>query len=209
VTWPPPAFAIDDPAQLDAILARVGLGTLITQGPDGFLITHMPFVYDPATKSLRGHISRANPHAAVADASPAVVIFNGLDAYVTPTLYPSKAVHGKVAPTWNYEVLHIHGPLIWHPEADWLKANLEALTDKNEAGRAEPWRVDDAPADYTAKLIGQIIGIEIPLARIDGRRKFSQNRNEADRQGVITGLAASANPNDQKMAAAMLAIEDQ
>lgn len=204
--YPPPIYAVDDPATVEAMLSAVGLGSLVTSGPDGFTVTHLPLVYDPAAKVLRGHVSAQNPHAHTGD-GPALVIFQGAEAYVTPAFYPSKAEHGRVAPTWNYECLHVHGPLRWVSDPTWLRANIEAVTDRFEAGRAEPWRVDDAPADWTDKLIGRIVGLEIACARVDVRRKMSQDKRDPDRLGVIAGLAASPDPADQRVAAAMAALE--
>jgi transcriptional regulator len=207
-SWPPPIFAVEDPAELAVLLANLRLGTLISSGAEGFLVTHMPFVHDAASNTLRGHISGSNPHVAIADNNQVLVVFHQLDAYVTPALYPSKAIHGRVAPTWNYEFLNLHGRITWRRDPAWLRANLEALTDHHETPRDEPWKVSDAPADYTAKLLTQIVGVEIAIDRIDCRRKFSQNRKEEDRLGVIAGMAGSLDPNDQRMAAAMQALED-
>ncbi len=197
-----PVFGIDDPVELDDMLAAAGLGTLITSGPGSFAVTHIPLVFDPAARVLRGHVSFRNPHSQV-EACDALVLFGGPEAYVSPTFYPSKAVDGRVAPTWNYEFLHVQGPLRWIHDPHWLRQNLEDLTNRHEDGRADPWRVDDAPADFTEKLLRRIVGVEIGVERIEGRRKFSQNESEGDRLGVIAGLAASPGRAEQRVAAAM------
>lgn len=201
-----PVFAIDDPLELDAMLAAVGLGTLITNGPGGLTVTHIPFVFDPAARLLRGHVSFRNPHSQMGEGD-ALVLFSGPDAYVSPAFYPSKAVHGRVAPTWNYEFLHVHGPVRWINDPLWLRQNLEDLTNRHEHDRAEPWRVEDAPPDFTEKLLLRIVGVEVGVERIEGRRKFSQNESDANRRGVIAGLAARPGLPEQRVAAAMMAQE--
>lgn len=197
-----PVFDIDDPHELDRELAEGRLGTLITHGPDTFVVTHIPFVYDPVARLLRGHISLRNPHGR-SGAREALVLFGGPEAYVSPTFYPSKAVDGRVAPTWNYQFLHVRGSVRWVHDRDWLRQNLEDLTNRNEAGRAAPWRVDDAPADFIEMLLGRIVGVEVGIEHIEGRRKFSQNESRENRQGVLDGLAASAGLAEQRLASAM------
>lgn len=197
-----PVFDIDDPGELDRMLAEGGLGTLITHGPETFVVTHIPFVFDPAARTLRGHISLRNPHSQVGGRD-ALVLFGGPEAYVSPAFYPSKAVDGRVAPTWNYQFLHVRGPVRWIHDQDWLRQNLEDLTNQHEDGRAVPWRVADAPADFTEKLLRRIVGVEVGVERIEGRRKFSQNESEENRKGVLEGLAASPGLAEQRLAAAM------
>lgn len=197
-----PMFAIDDPAELDGLLAGAGLGTLITHGQDDFTVTHIPFVFDPGARVLRGHVSFRNPHSQVTGGE-ALVLFGGPEAYVSPGFYPSKAVHGRVAPTWNYEFLHVRGPLRWVDDRPWLRRNLADLTNRHEAGRADAWRVEDAPTDFTETMLGRIVGVEVGVASIEGRRKFSQNEREDNRRGVIAGLAAGADLAGQRVAAAM------
>lgn len=201
-----PVFDIDDPGELDRLLAEGGLGTLITPGPEAFVVTHIPFVFDPAARVLRGHISLRNPHSQVGGRD-ALVLFGGPEAYVSPAFYPSKAVDGRVAPTWNYQFLHVRGPVRWIHDQDWLRQNLEDLTNQHEDGRAVPWRVADAPADFTEKLLRRIVGVEIGVERIEGRRKFSQNESQENRKGVLEGLRASPGPAEQRLAAAMALME--
>jgi transcriptional regulator len=136
-----------------------------------------------------------------------MVIFQGVDAYVSPNWYPSKAADGRVVPTWNYEALHVHGELSWREDEAWLRANVAGLTDRFEAGQPHPWALADAPADYVARMLAQIVGLELRITRIEAKRKLSQNRSEADRQGVIAGLSASASNTDRTMAGLM--SEDQ
>lgn len=201
-----PIFDVDDPVELDNMLGEAGLGTLITAGSGGFVVTHIPFVFDAAARVLRGHISFRNPHSQ-AGPGDALVLFGGPEAYVTPSFYPSKAVDGRVAPTWNYQFLHVRGPVRWINDSHWLRQNLEDLTVRHEEGRADPWRVDDAPPDFTEKLLRRIVGVEVAVERIEGRRKFSQNESDGNRKGVIAGLAADPGLAEQRVAAAMMALE--
>jgi transcriptional regulator len=152
---------------------------------------------------LNGHLARGNPHRALADGGEALVIFQGPSAYVSPSGYPSKAVDGRVVPTWNYEAVHVYGAITWQEDRAWLRANVDALSNLFEAGRPHPWALADAPADFTDKLLRGIVGLEIRIARIEAKRKLSQNRAEADRRGVIAALNASSNPADHAVAALM------
>ena len=111
-----------------------------------------------------------------------------------------------MVPTWNYEVVHVHGRLTWHEEAYWLNANVAALTDRFEAGREPPWALADAPESYVAGMLRAIVGVELAITRVEAKRKLSQNRGEADRAGVIEGLAASPREGDRAVAAAMAAL---
>lgn len=203
--YPPPAFAVEDPAEIDSLLRSVGLGALVTHGVEGFAVTHMPFVA-AGSRALHGHMANFNPQQQAGETS-AVAIFQGPEAYVTPAFYPAKAEHGRVAPTWNYETLHVHGRLRWTADPVWLRAHLEALTDRFEADRETPWKVDDAPPDFTDKLIARIVGVELAIERVEVRRKLSQNQRDPERLGVIAGLAASGDLNDQRVAARMRALE--
>lgn len=203
-----PIFDIDDPAELDRLLSEAGLGTLMTVETGGLAVTHIPFVFDPATRLLQGHVSLRNPHGQ-STARDALVLFGGPDAYVSPSYYPSKAVDGRVAPTWNYQFLHVRGSVRWIEDPQWLLRNLEDLTNRHEVSIAEPWRVEDAPADFTEKLLRRIVGVEITVAHIACRRKFSQNESAANRQGVIAGLTAAPGLGERRLAAAMRGAEPE
>jgi transcriptional regulator len=132
-----------------------------------------------------------------------MAVFTGPDAYVSPGWYPSKAVHGRVVPTWNYEAVRIHGRLTWHDDPNWLHAHVAAVSARFEAGRPAPWSIDDAPADYIAGMLNGIVGVTLTIDRIEAVRKLSQNRNEADRAGVIAGLCATGRAKDAAVAALM------
>jgi transcriptional regulator len=199
----PDAFTVTDAAEIDALLERIGLGCLVTHGPEGLFASHLPFVHDVRRGVLAGHLARANPHRDRAGEGEALVIFQGLDAYVTPGWYPSKAEHGRVVPTWNYEVVHVYGRITWRDDADWLRANVEALTRRFEAAQPSPWAVTDAPPAHIERLLAAIVGVEFRIDRIEAKRKLSQNRPQADRQGVIEGLAGGAMEDGRRMAVLM------
>jgi transcriptional regulator len=180
------------------------LGSLVTLGPGGLEANHIPFEVDPAPApfgTLRGHVARAN--LVWRDASPdveALVIFRGPGTYISPSWYPTKHETARVVPTWNYVVVHAHGPLRFIDDRAWLRAFVETLTNRHEAGRRDPWKVTDAPADYIDKQLGAIVGLEMPIARLIGKWKVSQNRPASDRAGVVKGLAQEEGQSAAAMA---------
>jgi transcriptional regulator len=152
--------------------------------------------------TLRGHVSRSNP--VWRDLDPAVealAIFSGPEAYITPNWYATKRETGQAVPTWNYVVAHAHGRLRVIEDPGWLRAHVEELTRHKESGFPEPWTMADAPADYIARLLAGIVGLEMAVSRIEGKWKVSQNQPEANRQGVIAGLEASGDPHALAIAA--------
>lgn len=164
---------------------------------------HLPLLIDPdpaPNGTLRGHVARANPLWRQAGGREVLVIFQGPQAYVTPSWYPSKRETGQVVPTWNYAVVHACGPLVVRDDREWLRALVTRLTDQQEAVLPQPWRVDDAPADYLDRMLGAIVGIEIPVNRLVGKWKVSQNRSDADRSGVAEGLGQLNDKQAQAMA---------
>ena len=189
----PPAFRVDDlPLLLDHI-ARTGLASFITVGADGPIVSHVPLVHEPSDTGLGrliGHLARANPQWQETDLSkPALAVFMGPDAYVSPSWYPSKAEAGRVVPTWNYAVVHVRGALTFFDDAAKLRDAVERLTDHHERTRADRWQVSDAPERYVASQLKGIVGFEIAISSIEGKYKLSQNKSEPDRQGAIAGLA--------------------
>ncbi len=177
---------------LHGLIHEHPLGTLVTLGPDGLEANHIPFEVDPEPApfgTLRGHVARANPlWRTVSSDVEALVVFQGSSAYISPSWYPTKAETGRVVPTWNYAVVHAHGPLRVIEDRAWLRAFVAALTDRHEALFAEPWKVTDAPAEYIDGMTGAIVGLELPIARLIGKWKMSQNRAVQDRAGVVEGL---------------------
>lgn len=191
----PRHFEATDPAILHALIRAHPLGALVVQSAEGLSASHLPFVLHPELGphgTLRGHVARANPvwHEPARGDTHALVIFQGPQGYVSPAWYATKRESGKVVPTWDYVVVHAHGPLRAIEDRAWLRQQIEQLTHAHEAGRAEPWRVADAPADYVERMLGAIVGLELPIARLVGKQKLSQNRPARDRQGVVDGLLA-------------------
>lgn len=199
----PPAFREDRIETLHAAIREAGLATLVSLGADGLVASHIPLLLDPGAGprgTLYGHLARANPQAAGgAVDTPALAIFLGPDAYITPAWYETKRQTGKVVPTWNYVAIHAYGSLEFFDDSDRLLALVTRLTVRHETGRAEPWAVGDAPADFIRAQLEGIIGFALPIARIEGKWKMSQNRPAADRAGVAEGLR-----RDGKDAAAAL-----
>lgn len=188
----PPAFReerID--VQHDLIRAHP-LGLIVTAGPGGLMANPVPFLVYPdggEKGTLRAHMSRGNPQWKELGAVPeCMIVFQGPQDYITPSWYPTKQETGKVVPTWNYVAVHVWGAPRLVEDAAWLRRQLDDLTRSQEGARTAPWQVDDAPSSFIAAQMKGIIGVEISIDRIEGKWKVSQNRPEADRQGVVEGL---------------------
>ncbi len=208
--YDPPAFREDRPEILHGLIRQARLALLVSNGPDGVPdITHLPLVLVPEEGGqglLLGHVARANPHwRRLAGVGRAVAVFRGAEAYVSPNWYPSKAEHHRVVPTWNYEVVHAEGPVEIVEDPDRLLDIVTRLTEAQEAAQPQPWQVTDAPAGFVAGQLKGIVGLALRIERLTGKRKLSQNRSAADREGAIAGLSGSADPRDQAAAAAMRA----
>lgn len=175
---------------LHGLIHEHPLGALVTLTAGGLDANHIPFEVDPEPGpfgTLRGHVARANP--IWRDVSgDALVIFQGASTYVSPAWYPTKQQTAKVVPTWNYAVVHAHGTPRFIDDRAWLRDFVTKLTDRHETPRPAPWKVTDAPADYIDQMLGAIIGLEIPIVRLVGKWKMSQNRPAQDRDGVVKGL---------------------
>jgi transcriptional regulator len=183
----PTHFAPDDEA-VHELLSHHGAADLVTAGPDGLEATMLPFIYDRERGTLQGHFARNNDHWRRVDGQEALVIVRGSDAYVTPEWYASKAEHGRVVPTWNYVVAHVHGTVTIHDDPAWVGDLVRRLTDHHEAGLPAPWSVDDAPERFIEGQLRAIVGLEVAIRRIDAKFKLSQNRPDADIDGVVAGL---------------------
>jgi transcriptional regulator len=199
----PPAFAEDRPEELAAIIAATSLPVLVSPvaEPAGvrLVATHLPLSLH--REKLIGHFARGNEHWKNFDAgAESLAIFTAAEGYISPSWYAAKAEHGKVVPTWNYEAVHVYGRLeiIYEPAA--ILEIVTQLTRRYEESRAKPWKVSDAPDEYIASQLKGIVGVVLHIARMEGKRKLSQNRSNADRQGVVAGLTAE-NP---VLAAAMV-----
>ncbi|WP_348267427.1 FMN-binding negative transcriptional regulator [Edaphobacter paludis] len=181
------------------------LASLVTMGPSGLLASHLPMVLErkSATRGLlKGHLSRANKQwRDFLPAVEALAIFSGPEHYITPSWYAEKEETGKVVPTWNYAVVHVYGPLKVIEDPAWLIEHLNALTTIHESTLPAPWQVSDAPADYVESLLNGIVGLELPIERIEGKWKASQNRSERDRVGIVEGLERLNTPASLAMKA--------
>ena len=191
--YTPPAFREDDPAEIRRMMGEARLATLVTTGVHGLLATPLPLFLDESEGpygTLYGHLAKANPQWKEAADAEALAIFSGPDAYVTPSWYPAKAEHGKVVPTWNYVAVHAYGrPEFFEDEAR-LHEVVTRLTELHEGPRERPWAVTDAPGPFIRSQLKGIVGVRMPITRLEGKRKMSQNRSEADRAGVAAGLRA-------------------
>ena len=194
----------DDLGVQHTLIRAHPLGLLVTTGAGGLEANPIPFVLDAAAGAkgtLKGHLARANRQWRDFDpAVEALVVFQGAEAYITPSWYATKTETGKVVPTWNYAIVQAYGPLRVIEDADWLRRQIDALTLAQERTRPEPWQVSDAPAPFVAAMLRGIVGIEIEIARIAGKWKVSQNRPQADRTGVVQGLRAEGSADATAMA---------
>ena len=189
----PAAFREDSLDDQHEFIRAHPLGVLITSGDGGLMANHIPCLLYPEGPRgvLRLHVARANPQLAeLAAGGECLVAFHGAQAYITPSWYATKAETHKVVPTWNFVAVHVWGSPVIQDDPAWLRAQLDALTAQQEKARVQPWTVDEAPADFIAAQMRAIVGVEIPISRIEGKWKVSQNRSAADRHGVAEGLVS-------------------
>jgi len=209
----PAHFNEDRPEILQGLIRSAGLATIVSMTPDGLIASHAPLMLDPDPApygTLIGHLAKANPHARTADPSvQTLVIFQGPDGYITPSYYAAKKAHGKVVPTWNYAAIHAYGPITFFDDPERLRTIVTHLTDLHEATFLTPWKVTDAPAAYIDGQLKAIVGFELPITRLEGKRKFNQNRSTADQSGVITGLRSLNDPAKSQVADFMQSITQQ
>ncbi|MHA6692088.1 FMN-binding negative transcriptional regulator [Devosia sp. A449] len=201
--YTPPAFREDNPAEIHRIIRAARLSTLVTATSQGLVATPLPLILDETEGEhgvLYGHLARANPQWQLPVTGEAMVIFSGPDAYVTPSWYPSKREHGKVVPTWNYVTVHAYGPVEFFEDPERLLDMVTRLTNLYEQPRQQPWAVSDAPAPFIKAQLKGIVGLRLPISRLEGKVKMSQNRSEADREGVVTGLSSSEQAEDRRVA---------
>jgi transcriptional regulator len=199
----PPLFRDDEQTSLHATIRAAPLANLVTMTSEGLLSSPLPLflVGDEGGHGvLYGHLARANPQWKYPPLGEAMGIFMGPDAYVSPSWYATKRETGKVVPTWNYVTVHAYGQVEFFDDPDRLLEIVTRLTNFQEGVRADPWAVSDAPADFVSAQLRGIVGLRLPISRIEGKRKMSQNRSAADRAGVIKGLAESERPGDRDVA---------
>ncbi len=172
------------------------LAMLITGGEGGLNASPVPFlIYDAEGEfgTLRAHVARANPHwRELGDMAECLVVFQGEQGYITPSWYPTKEATHKVVPTWNYVTVHAWGKPHIVEDGLWLRRLLEDLTQVQESQRVQPWNINDAPSDFIDTQMKAIIGIEIPVGRVEGKWKMSQNRPAVDQAGVVEGLRSAS-----------------
>lgn len=202
--YTPSAFRQDDLTQLHQQISACPLASVVSQGAEGLLASHLPLLLAPEEGefgTLYGHFARANPHWRELLQGETLAIFQGPQAYVSPSWYPSKAEHGKAVPTWNYIAVHVRGQARLIEDEAGLLQLVSRLSAAHEAGRERPWAVSDAPRDYIDSMLRAIVGFALPIQRIQGQWKLSQNRTVADRDGVRAGLNTSLSPADHALAA--------
>jgi transcriptional regulator len=201
----PSSFRESRLEKLHDLIANYPLGLLVTHGENGLEASPIPFLLyaDEGRQGvLRAHMAKANPHwKSLAGQAECLIVFQGPEGYVTPSWYPSKAETHQAVPTWNYATLQVWGSPQVTGDAAWLRRQLDDLTSVHERPRPEPWSVSDAPEEYIANQMKAIIGIEIPISRIDGKWKMSQNKDKPDRDGVIQGMRSAADPHRNIQAA--------
>jgi len=200
----PSQFEEQRPEVLRDLIQQHSLGTLVTLGADGLNANHVPFIFDPSpapSGMLRAHVARSNPiWQDFSQDSDVLVVFQGAQSYISPSLYATKKQHGRVVPTYNYVAVHAYGRMRAVHDDVWVRALLVELSNQHEAGRAEPWKIDDAPAEYTEKLMQAIVGIEIRVSRLIGKWKVSQNQPAENRASVEAGLREDGSERARVMA---------
>ncbi|MBX3142143.1 MAG: FMN-binding negative transcriptional regulator [Trueperaceae bacterium] len=188
----PPHNREERPEVMHQLIHTHPLGLLVSAGSGGPVANPIPFVLHAegaAFGTLECHLARANPQwRDLQTATECLVVFQGPQAYVTPSWYPAKREHGKVVPTWNYVIVQARGRPTVTEDRAWLRRHLEELVDHNEEPFDEPWRMTDAPEEYLAAQMKGIVGVSIELTELRGKWKLSQNRSVADQQGTALGL---------------------
>jgi transcriptional regulator len=203
--YAPSHFDERRPQLLHRLMEQYPLATLVAVTARGTEANHIPLIFEPQDGKLgllKGHIARANSLWRDVNAgSEVLAVFQGASHYISPNWYPSKREHGKVVPTWNYTVVHARGRICWIHDAAWLRVLVEGLTDRQEQRYASRWQLGDAPPDYIEQMLTAIVGFEIELGSLTGKWKLSQNRNAADRAGVVSSLASFTDAPAREMAA--------
>jgi transcriptional regulator len=201
----PEHFKEIDPQEVAAVIAAAPLGCVVANTAEGLIANHMPILLDKRG-DLVGHIALANDmHRLIAEGQEVLVIFRGVDGYVSPNFYPSKAEHHKQVPTWNYQVVHMHGTISFQHDENSKRAAVGLLTREHERrlNGEKAWRMADAPADYMTDMLGKIVGFRIAVTRTIAKSKLSQNRDERDFEGAVDGLQSSG---QDELAARMAAL---
>lgn len=208
MTYLPPHNAQTDRDEITRFLNAHPFGTVVLQLNGAFHPTPLPLIYKPATDDswgrFIGHVAIANPMWQADVNQEVLAIIDGPDAYITPNWYAAKAEHHRVVPTWNYATVHAWGAMTVHHDDKFKRMAVGLLTQIHERTSTEPWKMGDAPQDYLAGMLEKIVGIEIRIDRLVAKWKLSQNRDDADMQGVIDGLAERELPGDDALRAMMM-----
>ncbi|MGB8537810.1 MAG: FMN-binding negative transcriptional regulator [Acidobacteriaceae bacterium] len=211
--YTPKAFEVTDLPKLHAAMKQSELATLVTNTTHGLVATHLPLMLDETRGeygTLTGHVSRANVQWRETDPdAEGLIIFLGLDTYVSPNWYRAKQETGRVVPTWNYAAIHAYGRITFFEDAERLRTVVTELTKKHEAAFPAPWQVTDAPATYIDSQLKAIVGFECRITRLEGKQKFNQNRSAEDRLGVIEGLLKLQDERKRQVAELMDGLESQ
>jgi transcriptional regulator len=186
---------------------RLSFGTIITMTKSGILASHVPMLIDRSRSELGtlfGHVARGNTQWRDSSlGGQGLAVFLGSDAYISPSWYRTKVDTGKVVPTWNYVAIHVRGPVTFFEETDRIRGIVTKLTEHHEADSSKPWKITDAPENYIDEELRQIIGFEMPIEKIEGKWKMSQNRPEADQKNVIASLLERDRPKDKEVSTEM------
>jgi len=199
----PDKFRVEDVAEMHALMRARPFAALVSAGSAGLYATHLPTVLKDEGDygTIECHLARPNPHwRDLAAGGEALMIFQGPEGYITPNWYPSKTLHGKAVPTWNYAVVHAYGRPEVMSEKDWLLRHVTELSTLQERGEAEPWKVSDAPESYIDVMLRGIVGFRFTVTRLEGKWKMRQNREAEDQAGVVQGLNVRATGDDLEMA---------
>lgn len=205
--YTPKAFQETRLPVLQAAIDAIAFASLVSTTADGPQVSHIPLLLAPDEGpygTLYGHLARGNAHAACSGA-PSLAIFLGPHAYISAGWYPGRQTHGREVPTWNYIAVHAHGTLETFDDPDALRQHLRALSDRHERAMPAPWRLDEVPADYLDQNLKAITGLRLPIERLEGKWKLSQNRTQADRDGVLAGLGSLQGDASREMADAIRA----
>jgi transcriptional regulator len=202
----PDHFRVEDVGQMHALMRARPFAALVSTGALGLYASHLPTVLkdEGPCGVIECHLARANPHwKDLAEGGEALMMFQGAEGYITPNWYPSKALHGKAVPTWNYAMVHAYGRPAVMQDKDWLLRHVTELTTQQESSEAQPWAVSDAPESYIDVMLRGIVGFRFAITRLEGKWKMSQNRETEDRLGVVSGLNARHQGDDLEIAAAV------
>ena len=186
----PDQFKECDVATIRELVDDFPLAVLVAQGGDGLIANHIPVIFE-SDSTVIGHVAGGNDlHRAIADSAEVMLIFKGEDAYISPNWYPSKPRHHRHVPTWNYQIVHIHGRISFHHDERRKRAIVGRMTKlfEDRTNGQEAWRMADAPGDYMTEQLANIVGFSVEIDRIVGKSKLSQNRDIEDAQNVCKEL---------------------